>query len=248
MMEEMAREVQQILEAIDKLGHRLESIARDAAEEKIPSRSAEVKELFTALSKAQGDMSTAGLNKENPYFKSRYADLKSIVDASRPALAKNGLSVIQQILVTHDGQSILNTILGHSSGEYITTRMRIIPPKNDIQSMSSYTTYLKRLAYASIVGVVTGDEDDDGEVAMIISRDAVVKGPSTKYDPRAQSPVTISKDQLDELEYELAAYADIAEMILDKMQIQSLADLPKSQYLNTITRVREIKQLREGKK
>lgn len=207
-----------------------------------------IKELATALSKAQGEMVPADLNKENPYFKSRYADFKSVVQASRQFLAKHGLSVTQNIFAHNDGQSILHTILLHNSGEFIESRMRIIPPKNDIQTIKSYTTYLKRMAYESLVGVVTGDEDDDGEVAMAEARQIIAKGPSTKYDPKQQSFDTVSKDQLDELEYELSEYPDLAEEIMDKMRIQSLADLPKSKFQISIQRIREIKKLRnEGK-
>lgn len=207
-----------------------------------------IKELAVALAKAQGEMQVADLNKENPYFKSRYADFKSVVQASRPFLAKHGLSVIQNIFAHPDGQSILHTILLHNSGEYVESRMRIVPPKNDIQTIKSYTTYLKRMAYESLIGVVTGDEDDDGEIAMAEARQIIAKGPSTKYDPKQQSPETISRDQLEELEYELQEYPDLAEEIMSRMQLQSLADLPKSKYGASITRIREIKKLRnEGK-
>ena len=214
-----------------------------------PSCSAELNELFTALSKAQSEMEVADLNGENPYFKSRYADLASIVSASRPYLTKNGLSVIQQIIPTEDGQNILHTKLGHSSGQWIESRLRIVPPKNDIQTLGSYLTYLRRYTYAAIVGCISGDEDDDGEVAMIEARQIVAKGPSakTKYDPKAESYETITKEQLEELEYELQEHTDLAEEVLDRLRIQSLADMPKSKFRVSIQRIREIKQAREGK-
>lgn len=213
-----------------------------------PDRSADLTNLFTALAKAQAEMQTAGLSKENPYFKSRYADLAEVVRASRPSLTKHGLSVMQQILTNEDGQQILYTILGHNSGQFIESRMRIVPPKNDIQTLGSYITYLKRYSYAALVGLVATDEDDDGEVAMIAARDIVAKGPSTKYNPKDQSFETISKDQLDELEYELAEYPDLAEEIMDKMRIQSLSDLPKNKYQISLHRIREIKNLRNNGK
>jgi hypothetical protein len=230
-----------ILEAIDKLSKKLDAVSKHE------QRSTELNELFAALSKAQAEMQVAGLNKQNPYFKSKYADLCDIVKASRPCLTKNGLSVLQQILTNDEGQSILHTILAHSSGQYITTQMRIVPPKNDIQTMGSYITYLRRYSYASLIGVVASEEDDDGEVAMVDAREIMAKGPSNRYDPKKQSFETITKEQLEELEEELAPYPDIAEMVMDKMRIQSLADLPKDQFGVSIKRIREIKQIREGK-
>jgi hypothetical protein len=213
-----------------------------------PSKADSLNELFAALAKAQSEMKTASLDSENPYFKSKYADLASIVNASRPALTKNGLSVIQQILPNDDGQNILHTILCHSSGQWIESRMRILPSKPDVQSLISYVTYIRRAAYASLIGVVTGD-DDDGEQAVHADRAVVAKGVAinTKYNPKEESYESISKDQLDEMEYELAEYPDIAEQILEGMKIQSLADLPKSKYGVSMKRIREIKQLRNGK-
>jgi hypothetical protein len=240
-------ELLRILDELTKItGHLLELKKPTAGT--TPSRSVELKELFTALAKAQMDIEVAGLHNENPFFKSRYADLATVVRASRPHLTKNGLSVIQQIMPNDDGQLILHTILAHSSGQWIETRMRVIPAKNDVQTLGSTLTYLRRYSYAALVGVVAGTDDDDGEVAVAHYRDTQSKGVgiSVKYDPRQQSADTITSEQLEELEYELAEYPDIAETILDKLQLQSLADMPKNKFMVSVQRVREIKALRNN--
>lgn len=54
-----------------------------------------VGELAKALCKAQGKMTHAIREANNPFFRSKYADLASVVEASRPALVANGLSVVQ---------------------------------------------------------------------------------------------------------------------------------------------------------
>jgi hypothetical protein len=68
------------------------------------------------------------------------------------------------------GNSYLVTILMHASGQWIKSKARHNPLKNDIQSLASYNTYLKRMCYTSLVGVVTGDEDDDGQAAVAQSK------------------------------------------------------------------------------
>src|SRR5579862_3025998 len=88
--------------------------ARD--HEKPRHSSHDLNELFAALAKAQGDMGSAGLNSENPYFKSSYADLAEIVRVSRPSLSKNGLCVTQRILTDDSGATTLHTVMAHSSG------------------------------------------------------------------------------------------------------------------------------------
>ena len=234
-----------ILEAIETLSKKIEAL-NGKSEQK--SESDKLDLLFTALAKAQSEMPIAGLTSTNPYFKSKYADLAEFVRASRPYLTKNGLTVVQKI-ISDDGPSILYTKLGHSSGQWLESRMRIVPPKNDIQTLGSYITYLKRYSYASLVGVVSGQEDDDGEIAMVNTRDVIAKGPSIKYNPKDQSFDTITREQLDEMEYELSEYPDIADQVLNGLQIQSLADCPKSKYQVSMTRIREIKKLRnEGVK
>ena len=247
-------DISQILSFIDKIYKEKEAavIAKIETQPKlfeIPYRSDEIKELATALAKAQGEFVVAGLNKENPYFKSRYADLTSVIGAARPALTKNGLSVVQNIIAHLSGENVLHTLLLHSSGQWIESRMRILPPKNDIQTISSYTTYLKRLSFSSLLGITTGDEDDDAEQAIATQRETFAKGTAlnTKYNPREDNTgEVVSVDQLTELEYELKEYPDIAEMVMDGLKIQSIADIPKNKYSAAIRRIREIKQLRNG--
>lgn len=237
-----------LLEVINRLSAKIDKISAQAliASPEQQYRSTELKDLFAAMAKAQGEMQSASLNKQNPYFKSRYADFAEIVRASRPALTKHGLAVFQEIKITDDGQSVLHTLLSHASGQWIESRMKIIPPKNDIQSISSYVTYLKRLSYASLIGVAVGDEDDDGEIAMANARQIIAKGPSNSYNPKEQSYETITKEQLEELEYELSDIPDYVEEILDGFKLQSLADLPKTKYHVTVNRVRQIKGIRNG--
>jgi len=122
-------------------------------------------ELFAALSKAQAQMRVAREDSNNPFHKSSYADLKSVVDASRPALCANGLAVLFR-MGYQDGVYGLFARLAHISGQWLESFAPIRPAKDDIQSLGAYITYLKRYTYGALVGVVTGDEDDDGEKAM----------------------------------------------------------------------------------
>ncbi len=230
-----------------KVNKRIEDLEAQLNCDMVKHRSKNTQELFTALAQAQLEMPLAIPNKTNPYFMLPYADLAEVIKVSRPSLSKNGLSVMQQILPTDEGQSILHTILGHSSGQWIESQNRIIPPKNDISTLNSYITSLKRIAYAALIGVCIADEDDDGEIAMIKAREIVAKGPSINaYNPKAQSSDTITKEQLEELEYELSEYPDLAEEVMDQLRIQSLADMPKSKYHASVTRIRKIKGIREG--
>ena len=127
-----------------------------------------VAKLAEALSKAQGNMKHAIRDANNPFLRSKYADLAAVVDASRPALAENGLSVVQ-----FTQGNILHTMLLHSSGEWIRGHIELKPMRqvkdsgwvesHDPQSYGSCITYARRYALAAITGVAT--EDDDGNAA-----------------------------------------------------------------------------------
>lgn len=213
------------------------------------TQSDDLNELATALAKAQSEIEVAGRKETNPFFKSKYADLAELIKVSRPALTKNGLAVMQQITTDMDAMTWLHTLLVHTSGQWIETRMRVIPVKNDVQSFGSCITYLRRYCYAALINIAVADEDDDGEAAVYDNRNVVAKGTAlnTKYNPKENVQETITKEQREELEYELTNYPDIAEMIIDGFKIRSIADMPKGKFMAAILRVREIKQAREGK-
>jgi hypothetical protein len=185
-------------------------------------------------------MSVAGKDSNNPFFKSKYADLASVVAASRPHLAKNGLSVIQQITVDNDGKRLLVTILGHSSGQYISSRVGLNPIKEDMQSLGSAITYMRRYAYASLVGVVADDEDDDGEVAMRPSRpNSHAPTPSPRQAPAEK----ISQDQHDILQRAFESRPDLAESLLSRGGYASLSDIPRDKFQSIHERLIELKAL-----
>lgn len=123
-----------------------------------------IKELATALSKAQGEVEGAVKGKTNPAFRSKYADLASVWEACREALVSNGLSVIQSPGELVEGKSMaMTTMLLHSSGQWIKDRLTIPLGKIDAHGYGSATTYARRFALAAFVGVAP--EDDDGNAA-----------------------------------------------------------------------------------
>ena len=123
-----------------------------------------INELAAALAKAQAEMQHAGKTAENPFFKSKYADLPAVIDAARPFLAKNGLAVTQPIDIDESGNLTLVTQLSHASGQWMRSWYPVRPVKNDPQGLGSAVTYARRYSYCSLVGVAA-DDDDDGNAA-----------------------------------------------------------------------------------
>jgi len=120
--------------------------------------------LAEALSKAQGSMSNAAMDGNNPHFRSRYATLTAVWDTCRKPLSDNGLAVVQAFRVDESGLLLLVTKLVHTSGEWMLSEYPVTPQKNDPQGFGSAVTYARRYTLSSLVGVVA-DDDDDGNAA-----------------------------------------------------------------------------------
>jgi hypothetical protein len=129
-------------------------------------RSETIELLATALSKAQGDFPAVQMNSTNPFFHSKYADLGSVVQASKAILAKYELS-FSQIVFNDDLRVGVTTVLMHSSGQWISSSMSLpLPPgetkTNSLaQAVGGLITYMRRYALSAILGIST-EEDKDG--------------------------------------------------------------------------------------
>jgi len=221
------------------------------ASKKIDDYESEKTDLIaTALSKAQGEFKAVSANRRNNYLFRQYSDLDAIVESVREALAKNGLSItFQQKLV--DDRTILVTKLRHESSQYIETRARVIPAKNDLQTYASALKALKRHSLMSLLNItIQGDlDDDDAETDMKTVRLEKTKGTgiNTRYAAKEESFQTLSKHEADELQYMLSNYPDIAEQILDTLSVEAITDIPKSKFVSVIEQAREIIHIREGR-
>jgi len=118
-------------------------------------------QLALALSKAQGEFSAAIKDKKNPFFKSNFADLSSVIEASRDALVRNEIAVMQ-FPSGNEMRTYLTTKIVHSSGEWLESTIACVPQKQDIQSIGGTLTYLRRYSLASILGITQEDDDGNG--------------------------------------------------------------------------------------
>ena len=130
------------------------------------NKSESIKELATALAKAQGQIKGAVKDSANPFFKSKYADLASVVEAIRSAFAANGLSYIQSVEPSDKDEVRVETTILHSSGEWIGCGVLALPvSKVDAQGYGSALTYARRYSLSAATGVAP--EDDDGNAAVV---------------------------------------------------------------------------------
>jgi hypothetical protein len=122
-----------------------------------------MKNIATALVKAQKAFGPALKSSTNPHFKSRYADLSACVEAVIDSLNNNGIALIQQNQPSPDGV-IIETIFLHESGESLNCGQLFVPAnKHDAQGFGSALTYARRYSLMAACGIAP--EDDDGNTA-----------------------------------------------------------------------------------
>lgn len=121
--------------------------------------STEINLIAKALVHARQKMSVAIKDSINPHFKNSYADLTSIISATIPALLEFGIVATQQV-----NEDILETVLLHESGQWISSSTRILcKDALNPQAMGSGITYARRYALAAICCI--GQDDDDAQGA-----------------------------------------------------------------------------------
>jgi hypothetical protein len=139
--------------------------------------------LAPALTLALGKLEGAAKNAKNPHFKNTYADLASVVEASRSILAESDLAVMQSPGLVIEGRLQLFTRIIHKSGEWIEGEFHMPLAKSDPQATLATLTYARRGALMAILGIPA--VDDDGETAVGRGTDG-----NSASGPRQAPPVT----------------------------------------------------------
>jgi hypothetical protein len=183
------------------------------------SRSATIAKLAAALSKAQAVLEAAKKDANNPFFKSKYADLSSVWAAVRGPLTANELSILQEPS-TSDGRVTVTTTLMHSSGEYVRSSLSMPVKDQTAQGYGSAVTYARRYALQSVMGIAP--EDDDGNAAS----------QPVKTGARLEQKSLIQPQQSEGAIVE-PFYYDISQVVAPKLaKAQELLRLNKARSLN----------------
>ena len=137
----------------------IEPIVEEAIESTESWKSDKIDKLATALAKVQGELDGAKSESTNPFFKSSYADLHTVIKSSFPFLSKHGLCVSQGNEVI-PGAICVTTTLIHESGQWLRSKIKLpLGGKKDAQAVGACCTYGRRYGLSAIVGVAQYDDD-----------------------------------------------------------------------------------------
>lgn len=163
--------------------------------------SQDISELAKAMVKVQAEITGALKGSENPFFKSKYADLTACWNACREPLTNNGLTVIQTTEPNPDGVTVV-TLLAHESGQWIRGRLSMIPGKNDAQGIGSCMTYARRYALAAIVGLTQVDDDAENSTFRMskVAETRTIKAMEAAIDADDHGAIWETWNELEEAE------------------------------------------------
>jgi len=133
--------------------------------EKSDDKSATIGELAKALAAAQGEFDKIAAERigQEGHRKYKYADLASFLAAARESLSKHELALIQKPSNV-DAMVCVETVLAHSSGEWISSFLAIKAANNTAKGVGSAITYARRYSLGAMLGLAP-DDDDDGTLA-----------------------------------------------------------------------------------
>lgn len=194
--------------------------------------SQDVKELFTALSKLQGELELVSKARQGHGYK--YADLAECINTAKPFLLKHGLAVTQMLGSNEQGKQTMITMLTHESGQYISSEFVMVEAvlsggsgKNPAQVLGSAITYQRRYAFAAIIGLA--QEDDDAASVSNSNQD--------RKRAKAQNQ-NINEQQIKEMSELIASKGYTVQQVCETWKIQSLSAIPSSQYNNLINSIK----------
>ena len=129
-----------------------------------PYHSENITELAKALLNVQRTVQPIARDAENPFTKSWYASLNSVMDACRDALIENSIWLCQYPVPVEQPNSLgLVTKLTHAESGQWQSSLAVVPlPKADPQGMGSAMTYARRYALTAMLSMVTEDDDAEG--------------------------------------------------------------------------------------
>jgi hypothetical protein len=149
-----------------------------------------MKEISSALVKAQKAFGPALKTSTNPAFRSKYAKLENCIDAVIDALNDNGIMLTQQTHLCEDGV-IVETMFIHESGETMSGgRLHVPAAKQDPQGYGSALTYARRYSLQAACGIAPEDDDANSATQAVQQKQAAPAAPPAKAPTKVEGKDT----------------------------------------------------------
>lgn len=122
-----------------------------------------VDKVLPALFEVKKNLGKVTKSADNPFFKSKYADLNTHLEVVESVLESKGLILLQPVVATGEGNMVESRIYHAESGQYVSSSMKLVG-ELDMQKAGSGVTYARRYTLGALLSLQS--EDDDGEATM----------------------------------------------------------------------------------
>ena len=121
--------------------------------------------IFTKLQNLQKEIGSVSKDATNPFYKSKYFDINSLIKQLQPLLEKNNLVLLQPIESDYETNTeyVVTKIICPASEKSIESRKKL-STQSDPQKLGSEITYFRRYTLQSLLALQA--EDDDGNKAV----------------------------------------------------------------------------------
>jgi hypothetical protein len=184
--------------------------------------SEQINEIATAMAKAQGQIQNPAKDKDNPFFKSKYADLAEVLNVIRPAFSQNGLALIQTPFTAENGNIGVTTMIAHASGQWMSDSIDIpAQGKNLAQESGACISYLRRYSASAFAGVA--QEDLDGNLGKN-------KSDNTAPVTNLKDKQVISFEQVEKLKKMIESTSTDEGAFCQFLKVQSIDTMPPNSF------------------
>lgn len=196
------------------------------------NKSESIKEICSALNKFQAEVNNPKNTENNSFFKSKYAPLDVVINATKPTLTKNGLAVFQN--VSGDGEHVsITTLITHVSGEWLESDTLTLNNSDNkgvslAQAAGISITYARRYQLSGMLGISSEDDTDGNNVKQQNNKKAAPTNDAPKQNPTNAD--IISDAQRKRLFAISKNKTEIVKQVLEQYGYTHSNDIKKSDY------------------
>lgn len=121
--------------------------------------SVELNEILPAVMKVKSKLQAIVKTTSNPFFRSKFADLNTHLDAVEPLLEENELMLLQPVTVLENGNNVVSSVIINKTGQFVSSEMTIVAKELDMQKLGSSITYARRYTLGSLLSMQAVDDD-----------------------------------------------------------------------------------------
>jgi hypothetical protein len=137
------------------------------------NENANIVNLYKKLHKVKSEMGAVTKSANNPFFKSKYADLNAHLELVEPLLNKYGLVLNQPTIASQQlGNVVQSSITDIETGAQVSSSFAL-PKLEDMQKCGSAITYARRYTLGSLLAFQTDDDDGEKAVGRVTTKAAV---------------------------------------------------------------------------